>query len=88
MPFRDLERGTLIGEQTFGKGSVQQQFQLTDGSLLRVTSASWFTPDGHTINGIGISPDLLVAPSEDDSIDAQLDAAIEFLLDQLAVSGT
>jgi len=80
---QDMERGVLIGEQTFGKGSVQQQFNLSDGGLLRVTTAAWFTPNGNTISGVGITPDVEVIIGEDDESDPQLDAAVDYLSQQI-----
>ncbi len=80
---QDYKRAILIGEQTFGKGSVQTLFDLKDGSLLRVTSAHWYTPKGRQINGVGLRPDLVVSPSLDSNEDLQLDAAIDYLKKQL-----
>ncbi|MCP5094214.1 MAG: S41 family peptidase [Chloroflexi bacterium] len=76
---QDLGRGTLIGDTTFGKGSVQLLHELSDGSELRVTIARWFTPNDNTINGIGITPDLEVSQDFDTEEDEQLQEAIEFL---------
>ena len=50
---RDHDRGVLIGEQTFGKGSVQQSFDLSDGSAVRVTTGTWLTPNAKSIEGVG-----------------------------------
>ncbi|MDQ4077045.1 MAG: S41 family peptidase [Chloroflexota bacterium] len=58
---RDTGRGTLIGETTFGKGSVQVTRTLSDGSSLRITIARWFTPDGTAIHEVGVEPDIPVA---------------------------
>ena len=80
---QDYGRALLIGEQTFGKGSVQTLFDLPDGSMLRVTSAHWYTPKGRQINGEGLRPDLVVSPSLDAKEDLQLDAAINYLKQQL-----
>lgn len=80
---QDYGRGVLIGETTFGKGSVQQTHTLSDGSELRVTIARWYTPNDMSIDGNGIAPDI-EAPSpaelggEDDT---QLQRAIDYLLD-------
>ena len=77
---QDRERGTLIGTTTFGKGSVQLQYDLSDGSQLRVTYANWFTPNDRSIQGEGITPDIVVQnPEEPSQDDAQLDRAIQFL---------
>lgn len=80
---QDYGRAILIGEQTFGKGSVQTLFDLPDGAMLRVTSAHWFTPKDRGINGQGLRPDLVVSPSVDGKEDLQLDAAIQYLQKQL-----
>jgi carboxyl-terminal processing protease len=77
---QDTGRGTLIGTTTFGKGSVQLQFDLSDGSQLRVTYANWFTPNDRSIQDDGITPDIVVEnPDEPSESDPQLDRAVEFL---------
>ncbi len=73
---------TLIGETTFGKGSVQELIELSDGSSLKVTIARWLTPNGVSISEGGLAPDIEVARTPEDRLagnDPQLDAAIEFL---------
>ncbi len=80
---QDYGRALLIGEQTFGKGSVQTLFDMPDGSMLRITSAHWYTPKGRQINGKGLRPDLVVSPSLDANEDLQLQTAIEYLKKQL-----
>ncbi len=74
-------RGVLIGEQTFGKGSVQHLFRLSDGSELHVTTARWYTPDDVAIHGRGLTPDIEVpAPEEaEPGEDPQLGRAVEYL---------
>ena len=79
---QDLKRATLVGEQTFGKGSVQLPHSLSDGSELRVTIAEWLTPTLRQINQQGITPDIAVemTPEEvEQQLDPQLDAAVEYL---------
>ena len=79
---QDHERGLLIGERTFGKGSVQITNVLDDGSNLRVTTARWFTPSGRQIHGEGLCPDIEVALTDEDLAagrDLQLERAIEVL---------
>jgi carboxyl-terminal processing protease len=79
---QDRGRAPLIGETTFGKGSVQQTHTLSDGSELRVTVARWYTPDDNTIDGEGIVPDIEVLPSPIElggPDDNQLQRAIEYL---------
>jgi carboxyl-terminal processing protease len=58
---RDYDRGVLIGETTFGKGSVQIPYSLSDESVVRVTVAIWLTPDGQHLDGEGIAPDFDLA---------------------------
>ena len=77
---QDRGRGKLIGEKTFGKGSVQQVNRLDDGSQLRVTIARWFTPNNRGIHGEGIEPDITMERSTDPKADPQLDRAVEYLL--------
>lgn len=74
---QDRGRATLVGEKTFGKGSVQLVHDLSDGSSIHVTVARWLTPNGHEINEVGLSPDV-EAPHEDGR-DAPLEAAIRQL---------
>lgn len=71
---QDHNRAKLVGEKTFGKGSVQLVYELSDQSSLHVTNAQWFTPNHHQISGHGLTPDLLVAQGED-----PLPKAIELL---------
>ena len=61
---KDTGRGKLIGYTSYGKGSVQQFFDLSDGSALKLTTARYSTPGGHNIHGSGISPDLSLGPRE------------------------
>lgn len=58
---QDHHRAVILGMQTFGKGSVQTIFPLSDGSGLRVTTARYYTPSGRVIQGTGIDPDIVVA---------------------------
>jgi len=77
-------RATVVGTQTFGKGSVQEFLRLRDGSSLKVTVAKWFTPDGVSIDDEGITPDVEVETTREDrenEKDPQLDKAIEILLE-------
>jgi carboxyl-terminal processing protease len=57
---QDWGRATIVGTQTFGKGSVQTIIPLSDGSGLRLTTAKYFTPKGRSIHGKGITPDIIV----------------------------
>jgi carboxyl-terminal processing protease len=80
---QDNQRGVLLGEPTFGKGSVQLPHQLSDGGELRVTIAQWLTPSGHALqNGDGLLPDIPVPMTSQDlqaGRDPQLDRALEYL---------
>lgn len=80
---RDHKRGVLIGEKTYGKGSVQNTHALDDGSSLRVTIAKWYLPNGDNLDGNGITPDIEVPLTPEDLAaqrDPQLDRAVAYLL--------
>ena len=62
--FQDRNRGVVIGQTSFGKGSVQEFMTLRDGSKLELTVALYLTPSGRTIEGVGVIPDLRVSESE------------------------
>lgn len=84
---QDTGRGVLLGTTTFGKGSVQVPHQLSDGAMLSVTTARWFTPNDRLIHGEGLEPDIEVEPAAEDSgttEDVQLLEAVKYLqgLDQ------
>ena len=79
---RDVRGIKLIGEKTFGKGSVQEMKTFGDGSSLKVTIAKWLTPSGISINDEGLTPDIEIELTEEDydnDKDPQLDKAIELL---------
>jgi carboxyl-terminal processing protease len=63
---QDHGRGVVLGQQTFGKGSVQTIIPLPDGAGLRLTTAKYFTPKGRSIHGKGIEPDIVVEPPKED----------------------
>jgi carboxyl-terminal processing protease len=74
----DHKAATLLGEKSFGKGSVQKLVGLGEGSMLKVTVARWYTPSGLNISEKGITPDTTVERTVDDlsaGRDPQLDAA-------------
>lgn len=79
---QDRGRAQLVGEKTYGKGSVQLIRDLSDGSSVHVTVARWQTPNGHEINGVGLSPDL--ESLHQDDIDAPLAAAIRLVTGNVA----
>lgn len=79
---QDYERGLVMGDPTFGKGSVQVVEGLEDGSSLRYTIAKWYTPNDRSIDDVGIVPDTFIPLTDEDienEIDTQLNAAIEYL---------
>ena len=57
---KDYELGTLMGQKTYGKGIVQRIFPLSDGSAIKLTISTYFTPDGNNIHGKGIEPDIVI----------------------------
>ena len=79
---QDHKAATIVGEKTFGKGTVQKVVNLLDGRLLKVTIARWYTPNGKNITKEGISPDTKVELTSEDANagrDPQLEAAINQL---------
>ena len=79
---RDQKNIKLIGEKSFGKGSVQELEKLPQNASLKITIAKWLTPNGHSINDSGLEPDIKVEITKEDSDnnnDMQLDKAIEVL---------
>ncbi len=79
---QDYKRAVLIGEPTYGKGSVQSVRQLSDGSALHITVATWYTPKHNQIEGSGLQPDFSVPLTDHDkqnNVDPQMDRAIEYL---------
>ncbi len=62
----DHDRAILVGETTFGKGTVQVEHELSDGSAIRITTAQWLTPHGHIIQDVGLTPDVVVTRTADD----------------------
>jgi len=70
---KDTGRAVVVGERSFGKGSVQTLFKLRDGSGLRITTSRYYTPSGVSIHGHGIEPDvaLVMTPEDDDKLRLQ-----------------
>jgi carboxyl-terminal processing protease len=79
---RDHQRAVLVGETTFGKGSVNHLRELSDGGAIYITIARWLTPNGEQIEGIGLTPDIPVTPSEED-IEADRDVQLYSAIDHL-----
>lgn len=75
----DNGAATLIGQKSFGKGSVQTIERFSDGSSLKVTIARWYTPEGNNIDKQGIEPNTVVEQSDSPEVDTQLQAAIDSL---------
>lgn len=79
---QDTGQATIIGETTFGKGTVQTIQELVNGGGVRLTVARWLTPNRHWIHGAGITPDIIIEwepETLDTEDDPQLDAAVEHL---------
>ncbi|MEZ4727889.1 MAG: S41 family peptidase [Caldilineaceae bacterium] len=79
---QDTGRAKLLGVTTFGKGSVQLPHTLSNGAIMRVTIARWFTPNDRTIEGTGLEPDIVVELTDEDretGADPQLTTAVELL---------
>lgn len=92
---KDYEAGTLVGTNTFGKGIVQSLIPINGNSALKITTQQFFTPNGHTIHGVGIAPDVEVdLPQElkdnPTSItpenDVQLQKGLEILREKIAAA--
>ena len=79
---QDHGRGPVIGINTYGKGKMNLVKELSNGGVLQITFARWFTPDGRQIDGEGIVPDTVVEITQEDienELDSQLEQAIEYL---------
>ena len=76
---QDHKRATLVGEKTYGKGSVQQVMDLTKDTILKLTIAHWYTPNGTSISKTGLTPDVEVKYVRDSKVDDQLEKAVELL---------
>lgn len=76
---QDHERATILGEATFGKGTVQTIQQIANGGAIRLTVRRYLTPAGRSIDQTSIVPDIIVMPDDDSNTDNQLTAAIAFL---------
>ncbi len=86
---KDHGVATVIGSQTFGKGSVQELLKLDSGSSLKVTVARWLTPNGTSISDGGLTPDIVISRSVTDrqeGVDPQQEAALRFLRGEEVVS--
>jgi carboxyl-terminal processing protease len=80
---QDNNRAKLVGETSFGKGSVQQVIDITPDTILKITVAKWLTPNGNSISEKGLTPDYPVKITQKDldaKIDPQMNKAVELLL--------
>ncbi len=84
---QDYKKGILIGNTTYGKGVVQQVISLSDGTAVKLTVSSYFTPLGKNLGGVGVTPDIEVEFDKDayfdEGIDVQIDRAIEVITEQI-----
>jgi carboxyl-terminal processing protease len=76
---QDRKRGQLVGEQSFGKGTIQSAEDLPQGTGIHITTAKWLTPNERWIHNIGLTPDIKVEMGTDPSVDTQLNKALEIL---------
>ena len=87
---QDTGRAIIIGEKTFGKGTVQTINRLSDGSILHLTIARWSTPDDRLIEKVGLEPDIVIELTDDDRAsdrDPQLERAKQHLHSMAATGG-
>jgi carboxyl-terminal processing protease len=87
-------RARLVGTKTFGKGSVQVDYRLSDGGDLHLTVEHWFLPNGHSVDKVGLTPDVgvdltnkagmfdVVQPARGHAEDTQLNRALQVLAGQ------
>jgi carboxyl-terminal processing protease len=87
---QDTGRGVLIGQTTFGKGTVQTWQGLSNGGGVRLTIARWLTPESNWVHEQGVSPDYFIPLGEAEATeageDAQLQAAIDYLSGKTIIS--
>jgi carboxyl-terminal processing protease len=83
---QDHERGLLIGQQSFGKGTVQQIFRLSDNSSIHITSAEWFTPNRQQLETVGLEPNIAMIPDVNGR-DVELGEALRHLQQEFDLDG-
>jgi len=76
----DVNKVKLVGEKTFGKGSIQEPIQTNGGSGLHITVAKWLTPKGTWVNEVGLEPDVIIEDDVETTEDEQLQEAIKLLI--------
>ncbi len=81
---QDHGAAVLIGRPTFGKGIIQELVtQLPDGSVIKLTTQQYFTPDGHPVHDVGLTPDIVVEWDPEDEEDPDLEAALEWIRERV-----
>ncbi|WP_278847955.1 S41 family peptidase [Megamonas hypermegale] len=80
---QDTKSGVIIGETSYGKGSVQTILPMMDDDAVKLTIAKYYTPSGRSIDGVGITPDIEVKLDEGSTVDTQLDKAKEVINQQI-----
>jgi len=80
---QDTKAGTIIGNISYGKGSVQTILPMFEDDAVKLTIAKYYTPSGRSIDGTGITPDIEINLDENATSDTQLDKALEVLKAQL-----
>ena len=80
---QDTKSGVIIGETSYGKGSVQTILPMMDDDAVKLTIAKYYTPSGRSIDGVGITPDIEVKLDEGSTVDTQLDKAKEVISQQI-----
>ena len=76
---QDNKRGRLVGDMSFGKGTIQESQDLPGGTGIHITTAKWLTPSGRWIHNSGLVPNVKVEAGSDPTKDDQLDKALELL---------
>lgn len=84
---QDYGKAILVGEETFGKGIVQNVYKLSDGTLIKFTASKYFTPNGRNFDKNGIKPDVEVKIDSNSKFDTQYEKALEVLKEEIAKKG-
>ena len=83
---KDHNRAIILGEKTYGKGSVQSIIPLSDGGGMRLTVSKYYLPSGKSISEVGVEPDIFVEENENNfEIDSKFDNQLNYALDLLAI---
>jgi carboxyl-terminal processing protease len=76
---QDTKRGRLVGDKSFGKGTIQSTKDLDNNTGIHITTAKWLTPDGRWIHHVGLTPDFEIAIGDNPLKDPQLEKALELI---------